>query len=55
MIFEDYLTKLDMIVDAKNRKNPSVIDQCTAHSKTTFLRNIRVVFFQLTVSASYNF
>jgi len=42
MILDDYLTQLDMKVDAKNKKSQ-------------FLRNIEVVFFQLTVPPSYSF
>jgi hypothetical protein len=45
MILEHYLTQLDRKMCAKSRKILVFNDQCAADlKKTTFLRNIKVVF-----------
>jgi hypothetical protein len=43
-LFEDYLIHLDRKMGGKNRKILLFIDQCAAHPKNVFLRNIEVVF-----------
>jgi len=55
MILEDYLTQLDMKVDAKNRKIlPSLISVLLT-LRTHFSETQGLCFFQLTVPTSYSF
>jgi hypothetical protein len=51
-IFEDYLAFLDRKLNTRIRKSLLLIDQCAAHPKNIIFLNIKIVFSQLTISAS---